>query len=108
MKKFFEILLMLILLYGVYALCKKIIPILVPEPKDFVVVIVSVLVSIILMAIYRLTLVSETKVHFTQKIQELEKRLAQKDELIFQKEQEIKEAQSFKQSVYDAAEKTIS
>jgi cell division protein FtsL len=87
---------------------KKIIPLLVDQPKDFVVVMVSVITSIILMSIYRLVLISETKLHFTERIEGLERRLAQKDEIILQKEQEIKDAQSFKQSVYDAAEKTIS
>ncbi len=108
MKKFFEILLMLILLYGVYALCEKIIPILIKEPRPFITVGTSVVVSIALLSIYRLMLVAEAKTGFSQKIQDLQNLLIEKDKIILQKEDEIEEARSFKKSVYDAAEKTIS
>ena len=107
MKKAFEFLLVLIIFYGVYAVLNQIAPMLFDNVKSFHVILTSLILAALLLVLYAQVIASEAKADLKQTLNQLHSEIKNKESLIQEKDAEIKRAQSFKDDVYSAAEKTI-
>lgn len=106
MKKIFEFLLILIIFYGVYTVLEKLIPLLRKDIQEVWIIFGSFFFSIFMILMYRLIVKREVSSKFKSSIKNLQNDLIQKDELLSQKDDEIKKAQTFKENLVKEAEST--
>ncbi len=99
MKKFFEFLLVLIIFYGVYELFAKVAENFFETLDPVLVILISLIISAILLFIYRFMLTHEVKTKMKGEVHALHKALKEKDEA-------IREAQSFKENLIQEAEQS--
>lgn len=111
MKKAFELLLILIIFYGVYSAFEKIFPVFVPEMKMFWVVIIALVVAAALLFLYSGIIASDTtkkvKTKMTKTVSDLEDRVHEKEQEVEKKDTELKNAFKIKKAVETEAEKTL-
>jgi|AntAceMinimDraft_6_1070360.scaffolds.fasta_scaffold08163_1 hypothetical protein len=107
MKKVFELLLVLIIFYGVYSVLEQLAPIFFDAPKSFPVIGVSFIVAALLLVLYAAIISGSTKLDTQQEIDILRLDVKSKELLLKEKIKEIQQAQSFKSEVITQAEKTI-
>ena len=97
MKKVFEFILVVIIFYGVYELFTKAAAYFFPNLDLALVILISLLFSATLLALYRFMLTHEVKTKMKGEVHALHKALKEKDEA-------IKKAQSFKEELITEAE----
>lgn len=100
MKKAFELILVLIIFYGVYSAFDQVAPMILPELSSFWVVVISLIVAALLLVLYAQIIGSSVKRKLKETVSHLKKEIDAKDE-------EIKTASSFKNMVIKEAEETI-
>ena len=99
MKKSIEFLLIVSVFYGVYALFEKLAEYFFEGIDPAFVIFISLLVSVILLLIYRFLLVHEVKTKMKSEVHLLHSALQEKDEA-------LREAQSFKENLIKEAEES--
>ena len=100
MKKAFELFLVFIIFYGVYAAFDQVAPLLFEEPQTFWVVITSFLTATLLLVLYSWIISSTAQEKYKQTVSHLKEEITKKD-------QEIKTAQSFKEIIVKEAKETM-
>jgi uncharacterized membrane protein (DUF106 family) len=101
MKKVFEFILVLIIFYGIYELFAKIANSFFKDMDPVLVILISLIISAILLLIYRFVLIHEVKTKMKGEVHALHKALKEKDEA-------IKKAQTFKDELIKEAEESAS
>lgn len=96
MRKAFELLLVLIIFYGVYSAFDQLAPMVFNTPKPFHVVGVSLITATLLLVLYAAVISRSTRVKIQKKLDDLTNEVKDRDSLLQKKDQEIKRAQSFK------------
>ncbi len=99
MKKTFEFILIIIIFYGIYSLFGGAASYLFKNPKSIWVIITALIISILLLVLYKYSISSEVKQKMKKDIDTL--KIAIKD-----KEIEVKKAQTFKEDLITEAEST--
>ena len=99
MKKVFEFILVLIIFYGVYSIFDGAASYLFENPKNILIVLVSLVFSTLILFIYKLVVSSEVKSLMKKDIDNLKTEVRQKDE-------DIKKAQTFKEDLREVADQS--
>jgi len=99
MKKTFEFILVLIIFYGVFAAFEKAAIIVSDEPKTIWIALFSLIAAALLLVVYNVIISSELKSNLNTDINSLK-------ENIKEKEIEVKQAQSFKETLIHEAEES--
>ncbi len=108
MKKSFEFFLVLIIFYGVYAAFTKIAAMLfLDDPKEFLVIIISLIAAALLFVLYSSVVSGEAKKKMKNNIDKLESEIKNRDSIILEKDAAIEKAQSFKGDLIAEAEKSL-
>lgn len=100
MKKAFELFLVLIIFYGVYAAFDQAAPVLFEKPQTVWIAVASFITATLLLVLYSWIISSTAQEKYKQTVSHLEEEITKKD-------QEIKTAQSFKETLVKEAEKTL-
>lgn len=100
MKRAFEVFLVLIIFYGVYVAFDQAAPVFFDNPEPLWIAITSFLTAIILLVLYSWVVVVSAQRTLKKTVSHLEQEITQKD-------QEIKSAASFKETVIKEAEETL-
>ncbi len=106
MKKFFEFILVGIIFYGVYAAFEKASYFLFPKMSGVWIMMSSLLAAILLLLLYSFIVKADTKRQAKDEITRLKYELRDRDELLLKKDDEIKQAQSFKEELISEAEQS--
>lgn len=104
MKKIFEIFLVLIIFYGIYSFFDGAADYIFKELETVWVVLVSLAVSALVLFLYRLMIHSEVKMKMNKNINDLKSEIRNKEDIILEKEEEVKKAKTFKEDLIAEAE----
>ncbi len=111
MKRAFELLLVLILFYGVYSAFDVGLPYVFPYISDFWIVIVSLLAAFALLVLYSMIIYGNTKKSLAQKmkqtVSDLEEKVHIKEQELKEKDTELHNAFKIKKAIEDEAEETL-